>query len=78
MDRDGFITLQNGYRIWYKIVGSGKGIPLLTLHGGPGAGHDYLEPLEALGAERPVRSSSVTCRSEFRSLAHSWRASSQS
>jgi proline-specific peptidase len=26
----------------------------LTLHGGPGAGHDYLEPLEALASERPV------------------------
>ena len=37
MDRGNFITLKNGYRIWYEIVGSGKGIPLLTLHGGPGA-----------------------------------------
>ena len=54
MDRGNFITLKNGYRIWYEIVGSGKGIPLLTLHGGPGAGHDYLEPLEALGDDRPV------------------------
>ena len=54
MDGGNFITLKNGYRIWYKIVGSGKGIPLLTLHGGPGAGHDYLEPLEALGDDRPV------------------------
>lgn len=54
MDGGNFITLRNGYRIWYKITGSGKGIPLLTLHGGPGAGHDYLEPLQALGNERPV------------------------
>ena len=43
----------DGYQIWYRCVGSG-GIPLLTLHGGPGAGHDYLEPLEQLGADRPV------------------------
>lgn len=49
-----YITLKNGHRIWHKTVGSGSGIPLLTLHGGPGAGHDYLEPLEALGSERPV------------------------
>jgi proline-specific peptidase len=54
MDGGNFITLKSGYRIWYKIVGSGTGLPLLTLHGGPGAGHDYLEPLEALGQERPV------------------------
>lgn len=54
MDGGNFITLKNGYRIWYKIVGDRTGIPLLTLHGGPGAGHDYLEPLEALGSERPV------------------------
>jgi proline-specific peptidase len=40
--------------VWYKIVGSGDAVPLLTLHGGPGAGHDYLEPLEALASERPV------------------------
>lgn len=54
MDGGNFITLKSGHRIWYKIVGAGKAIPLLTLHGGPGAGHDYLEPLEALAAERPV------------------------
>ena len=54
MAREGFITISTGHRIWYKIVGDGSGIPLLTLHGGPGAGHDYLEPLEALGSERPV------------------------
>jgi proline-specific peptidase len=40
--------------VWYKIVGAGDAIPLLTLHGGPGAGCDYLEPLEALAVDRPV------------------------
>jgi len=29
-------------------------VPLLVLHGGPGAPHDYLEPLVALAGERPV------------------------
>lgn len=29
-------------------------VPLLALHGGPGAPHDYLEPLAALAGERPV------------------------
>ncbi len=46
----GFVSVPGG-RVWYRIVGSGDGIPLLTLHGGPGAGHDYLE---ALASERPV------------------------
>ena len=36
---------------WYKIVGGatdpGK-FPVLVLHGGPGAAHDYLEPIGAL------------------------------
>ncbi len=41
-----------GYRVWYAIIGEqeelpGK-LPLLCLHGGPGAGHDYLEPLAAI------------------------------
>jgi proline-specific peptidase len=43
--------LSSGYRTWYYIVGNGEEpgkFPLLVLHGGPGASHDYLEPLEAL------------------------------
>ncbi|MBA4417108.1 MAG: proline iminopeptidase [Syntrophus sp. (in: bacteria)] len=52
--REGYISVPGG-NIWFKIVGADKkGIPLLTLHGGPGAPHDYLEPLEALSDERPV------------------------
>ena len=50
---EGYVAVPGG-QVWYKIVGSGDALPLLTLHGGPGAGHDYLEPLEALAAERPV------------------------
>lgn len=39
-----------GYKVWYRIVGAEDSdkLPLLCLHGGPGAAHDYLEPLEAL------------------------------
>jgi L-proline amide hydrolase len=40
-----------GLRTWYRIVGDGEEpgkLPVLLLHGGPGACHDYLEPLEAL------------------------------
>lgn len=50
---EGKITVEDGFQIWYRQVGSGR-IPLLTLHGGPGAGHDYLESLEGLSSDRAV------------------------
>jgi len=53
MRREGFVPVEGG-RVWYEIVGSGDAIPLLTLHGGPGYPHDYLEPLEDLSSDRPV------------------------
>jgi proline-specific peptidase len=40
-----------GGETWYQVVGDGEQpgkLPLLCLHGGPGALHDYLEPLGAL------------------------------
>lgn len=47
---EGFIPFR-GYRTWYRVIGEreepGK-LPLLILHGGPGASHDYLEPLGAI------------------------------
>ena len=50
--QEGFVSFR-GYKVWYRIVGDreapGK-LPLLCLHGGPGASHDYLEPLEAMAA----------------------------
>ena len=49
---EGKINL-DGHQVWYRRVGNG-GIPLLTLHGGPGAGHDYLESLEGLATDRIV------------------------
>jgi hypothetical protein len=48
--QEGTISV-DGYQVWYRRVGRG-GIPLLLLHGGPGAGQDYLEPLEALAVKR--------------------------
>jgi len=49
--REGTIDF-HGYRVWYAILGEkeelpGK-LPLLCLHGGPGACHDYLESLAAM------------------------------
>jgi proline iminopeptidase len=37
-----------GGMFWWKRVGVGAKTPILTLHGGPGAGHNYLMPLQAL------------------------------
>jgi L-proline amide hydrolase len=42
-----------GAETWYRIVGDGEDpgkLPLLALHGGPGALHDYLEPLGELAS----------------------------
>jgi proline-specific peptidase len=48
--QEGFIPFK-GYQTWYRVVGEkehpGK-LPLLCLHGGPGAAHDYLESLSAM------------------------------
>jgi proline iminopeptidase len=43
-----------GGKVWWRRVGSGPKTPLLLLHGGPGAGHDYLLRMRALADERPV------------------------
>ena len=49
----GHISVPGG-RVWYQRVGSGPKTPLLLLHGGPGAGHDYMLRMAALADERPV------------------------
>ncbi len=46
---EGYIPFK-GYKTYYRIVGEctpGK-LPLLTLHGGPGCAHDYLESLDPI------------------------------
>jgi proline iminopeptidase len=54
MATEGYIAVEGG-NVWYRIDGEERtGVPLLTLHGGPGYPHDYLEPLERLADERPV------------------------
>jgi L-proline amide hydrolase len=53
--REGYASFQV-YRTWFRVVGEGCARPpLLCIHGGPGLGHDYLHPLEAMAATgRPV------------------------
>ncbi len=64
--REGTIDFR-GHRVWYAIVGEKEEIPgklpLLCLHGGPGAGHDYLESLAALarGGRRVIFYDQLGC-----------------
>lgn len=43
-----------GGQVWFKRVGSGPGLPLLVVHGGPGLPHYYLSSLQRLADEREV------------------------
>jgi L-proline amide hydrolase len=50
---EGFIPF-DGFRTWYRVVGEGEDagkLPLLCLHGGPGATWHHMEPYEALAAD---------------------------
>ncbi len=50
---EGFVDFR-GFRTWYRSIGAdapGR-LPVLVLHGGPGATHQYLEPLAELAASR--------------------------
>lgn len=49
----GFITVPGG-PVWYEMAGQGDGIPLLTLHGGPGGTSCGAQLLYPLASERPV------------------------
>jgi proline-specific peptidase len=49
---EGFVSFR-GLRTWYRSIGRSRDgkLPVLVLHGGPGAAHDYLESLELLATE---------------------------
>jgi proline iminopeptidase len=36
--KKGFINVTGGYKLYFELYGNPKGIPVLFLHGGPGAG----------------------------------------
>ena len=50
---EGFVDVPGG-PVWYKVTGTGDGLPLLALHGGPGGTSCGLSRLEPLGDQRPV------------------------
>lgn len=47
---EGFVDFRD-FQVWYRTVGEGDTPPVLCLHGGPGASHRYLAPLEALATQ---------------------------
>jgi proline iminopeptidase len=49
---EGHVDVPGG-RVFWRDVGE-NGVPLLTLHGGPGFPHDYIESLEGLADRRRV------------------------
>jgi proline iminopeptidase len=54
VSEEGFVEVTDG-RVWYRRAGDGERLPLLILHGGPGAASYYVEPLaERLAAHRPT------------------------
>ena len=50
---DGFADVPGG-PVWYRIVGSGDGKPLLVLHGGPGGTSCGYSRLDPMGSERAI------------------------
>jgi proline iminopeptidase len=52
-EQTGYVDVPGG-KVWWLRAGSGPKTPMLLLHGGPGAGHNYLLWLKALADERPV------------------------
>ena len=55
--REGVLEWEGGWT-WYRVegvLGAGGPAPLVVVHGGPGAAHDYLEPVAdlATGGGRP-------------------------
>ena len=51
--KEGYVEVPGG-KVWYEVLGDGPGLPLITLHGGPGSTHYGFEPLRALANDRPV------------------------
>jgi proline-specific peptidase len=66
-----------GHETWYRIVGDGEApgkLPLLLLHGGPGAPHDYLESLERVAetGRRAIFYDQVGCGKSSRTDESMW------
>ncbi|MGB4845098.1 MAG: alpha/beta fold hydrolase, partial [Ferruginibacter sp.] len=51
--QEGYVNVKGG-KIWYRILGEGKGTPILMLHGGPGGTSKSFYQFASLGNDRPV------------------------
>ena len=51
--REGFLNVAGG-PVWYQIRGTGSGVPLVVLHGGPGGTSCGFAALAPLGTDRPI------------------------
>jgi proline iminopeptidase len=51
---EGFAPIAGLGRIWYRVVGTGRGTPLVLIHGGPGGRSCTMRDLDRLGVDRPV------------------------
>ena len=52
-ESEGKVGVQGG-KIWYRVIGKGKGIPILMLHGGPGGTSRSFYQFESIGKDRPI------------------------
>lgn len=51
---EGFVEVTGG-KIWYKVIGSGPGKPLMVMHGGPGGRScGSIAVFQVLAADRPI------------------------
>jgi len=47
-------TNVHGGQIWYRVIGKGKGTPILMIHGGPGGTSRSFYQFETIGNDRPI------------------------
>ncbi|MEQ9414636.1 MAG: alpha/beta fold hydrolase, partial [Cyclobacteriaceae bacterium] len=51
---EGYVQVTGG-KIWYKVIGTGPGQPLMVMHGGPGGRScGSIEAYQALANDRPI------------------------
>ena len=51
--KDGYVEVEGG-RLWYRMLGSGDGTPVITIHGGPGGTHRSFYQFEPISEDRPL------------------------
>lgn len=50
---EGYVDVKGG-KVWYRIIGEGKGTPLLLTHGGPGGTSRGFYQFAPIGDDRPI------------------------